>query len=88
MLSEQLFEYERLVCLLLRLIRRRGNAYYDHTTQERNMADFVCRISIYLLNSLACQVEGLHKRLVGDLGAVEVSIFLERNELPTWFINA
>ncbi len=36
--------------------------------------DFVRRIAIYLLNSLACQVDGKFKQLVGDLGAIEVSL--------------
>ena len=68
--SFQLFEYKRLVGILLKLIRQRGSAEADSI--HRPMSDFVCRISIYLLNSLACQVEGIHKKIVGDLGAVEV----------------
>ena len=60
----QLFEYRRLVQLLLRLIKGRGDG-----------DDFVRRIAIYLLNSLACQVDGEQKELVGDLGAIEVSHF-------------
>lgn len=48
--------------LLLRLIKGRGDG-----------DDFVRRIAIYLLNSLACQVDGEQKELVGDLGAIEVS---------------
>lgn len=58
----QLFEYRRLVQLLLRLIRCRSDG-----------DDFVRHIAIYLLNSLACQVDGEQKELVGDLGAIEVS---------------
>lgn len=58
----QLFEYRRLVHLLLRLIEDREDG-----------DDFVRRIAIYLLNSLACQVDGEQKMLVGDLGAIEVS---------------
>lgn len=50
--------------LLLRLIKGRGDG-----------DDFVRRIAIYLLNSLACQVDGEQKELVGDLGAIEVSCF-------------
>ena len=37
--------------------------------------DFVRRIAMYLLNSLACQVDGHQKQLVGDLGAIVVSLF-------------
>lgn len=39
---------------------------------QPNNEDFNERIAIYLLNSLACQVEGEHKRLVGNLGAIHV----------------
>lgn len=35
---------------------------------------FVQRIAIYLLNSLACQVDGNQKLFLGDLGAIGVSI--------------
>ena len=34
---------------------------------------FVQRIAIYLLNSLACQVDGNQKLFLGDLGAISVS---------------
>jgi Zyg-11 family protein len=33
---------------------------------------FVQRIGIYLLNLLACQVDGVQKQLLGDLGAISV----------------
>lgn len=36
---------------------------------------FVQRIAIYLLNSLACLVDGRQKLFLGDLGAIGVSIF-------------
>jgi Zyg-11 protein homolog len=36
---------------------------------------FVQRIGIYLLNSLACQVDGTQKQLLGDLGAMDVINF-------------
>lgn len=36
---------------------------------------FVQRIAIYLLNSLACQVDGRQKLFLGDLGAITVSTF-------------
>lgn len=35
---------------------------------------FVQRIAIYLLNSLACQVDGNQKLFLGDLGAIGVSV--------------
>lgn len=36
---------------------------------------FVQRIGIYLLNSLACQVDGEQKIKLGELGAINVSIY-------------
>ncbi|KAK7074095.1 Protein zer-1 [Halocaridina rubra] len=67
-----LFEYRRLVQLLLRLIRGRGDGDGD---------EFVRRIAIYLLNSLACQVDGEQKELVGDLGAIETMLKLINDRL-------
>jgi Zyg-11 family protein len=40
---------------------------------DHNQDDFLRRIAIYLLNSLACQVDGKFKQLVGSLGAIEVN---------------
>ncbi|XP_042228378.1 protein zer-1 homolog isoform X2 [Homarus americanus] len=68
--QDVLFEYRRLVQLLLRLIRGRGDG-----------DDFVRRIAIYLLNSLACQVDGEQKELVGDLGAIETMLRLINDRL-------
>ncbi|XP_018016125.1 protein zer-1 homolog [Hyalella azteca] len=81
--QQVVFEYERLVSLLLVVIRHRGNVSNSTSNNERDMADFVCRISIYLLNSLACQVEGQHRQLVGDLGAVETMLCLISDKLKT-----
>ncbi|KAK9499321.1 hypothetical protein O3M35_002374 [Rhynocoris fuscipes] len=53
-----LFEYKRLVGILL------------HIVSEMEQEGFVQRIGIYLLNSLACQVDGTQKQLLGDLGAI------------------
>lgn len=58
----QLFEYERLVKILL------------HGVSDSEQEGFVQRIAIYLLNSLACQVDGRQKLFLGDLGAITVSI--------------
>ena len=57
----QFFQYRTVVALLLRIISVDG--------QE----DFIQRIGVYLLNSMACQVDGEEKKLVGDLGAINVS---------------
>ncbi|KAJ0183881.1 hypothetical protein K1T71_000304 [Dendrolimus kikuchii] len=56
--TDVLFEYERVVQILL-------NGVTD-VTQE----GFVQRIAIYLLNSLACQVDGKQKRFLGNHGAI------------------
>ncbi|XP_075228919.1 protein zer-1 homolog [Lycorma delicatula] len=56
--QDVLFEYERLVLMLL------------HIVSEMEQEGFVQRIGIYLLNSLACQVDGCQKQLLGDLGAI------------------
>ncbi|XP_046664113.1 protein zer-1 homolog [Homalodisca vitripennis] len=54
-----LFEYERLVLMLL------------HIVSNMEQEGFVQRIGIYLLNSLACQVDNYQKQLLGDLCAIE-----------------
>lgn len=61
--SFQLFEYERLVKILL------------HGVSDSEQEGFVQRIAIYLLNSLACLVDGRQKLFLGDLGAIGVSLF-------------
>ncbi|KAJ8927908.1 hypothetical protein NQ314_019538 [Rhamnusium bicolor] len=60
----QLFDYERLVNILLHSV--------DGMAQE----SFVQRIGIYLLNSLACQVDGHQKVRLGELGAIDKMIWL------------
>lgn len=57
----QLFEYERLVDVLL------------YSVHGMTSESFVQRIGIYLLNSLACQVDGHQKVRLGELGAINVS---------------
>uniref|UniRef100_A0A1B6E2J9 Protein zer-1 homolog n=1 Tax=Clastoptera arizonana TaxID=38151 RepID=A0A1B6E2J9_9HEMI len=64
-----LFEYERLVLMLL------------HVVSEMEQEGFVQRIGIYLLNSLACQVEGSQKQLLGDLGAIQRMLSLIEDRL-------
>ncbi|CAH1179540.1 unnamed protein product [Phaedon cochleariae] len=64
-----LFDYERLVNILLHSV--------DGMAQE----SFVQRIGIYLLNSLACQVDGDQKVKLGELGAIEKMIWLIRDRL-------
>jgi len=59
--QDVLFDYERLVKILLHIVS-------EHTSEENN---FIQRAGIFLLNSLACQVDGQQKMLVGSLGAIE-----------------
>ncbi|XP_048488430.1 protein zer-1 homolog [Plutella xylostella] len=56
--TDVLFEYERVVLILL------------NGVADVNQEGFVQRIAIYLLNSLACQVDGVQKRFLGDHGAI------------------
>ncbi|XP_064457407.1 protein zer-1 homolog [Ornithodoros turicata] len=62
--QDVLFDYERLVDILL------------HIVSQEDQDDFVQRIGIYLLNSLACQVDGMQKQLVGDKGAITIMLQL------------
>ena len=58
--SDVIFDYKRLVEILLHIVS-------DYSDEDR----FNQRAGIFLLNSLACQVDGQQKMLVGSLGAVE-----------------
>lgn len=69
--QDVLFDYERLVDILLYIVSQ-----YDQD-------EFVQRIGIYLLNSLACQVDGGQKRLVGDKGAIKIMLQLINGRLRT-----
>ncbi|CAK1554945.1 unnamed protein product [Leptosia nina] len=64
-----LYEYERIVQLLL-------------IVSETRHQWFVQRIAIYLLNALACQVEGRQKQFLGDKGAISkmLHVIAERLE--------
>ncbi|KAG8175428.1 hypothetical protein JTE90_002858 [Oedothorax gibbosus] len=56
------FDYERLASLLLLIVA------------QEEQDEFVQRIGVYLLNSLACQVDGIEKKLVGDQGAITIML--------------
>lgn len=58
------FDYERLVEILL------------HSVYGFQQESFVQRIGIYLLNSLACQVDGIQKVKLGELGAINKMLWL------------
>lgn len=52
-----------------------------HGVSDSEQEGFVQRIAIYLLNSLACQVDGRQKLFLGDLGAIAVSFFFIQSSL-------
>ncbi|XP_041986251.1 protein zer-1 homolog [Aricia agestis] len=64
-----LFEYERVVHILL------------NGVADVNQESFVQRIAIYLLNSLACQVDGTQKRFLGSNGAISKMLNLISDRL-------
>ncbi|RXG69704.1 Protein zer-1-like protein [Armadillidium vulgare] len=68
------FSYRRLVELLLKLVKL-------HIDNE----DFVRKVAMYLINSLACQVDGQQKELVGDLGAIETMLGIINDRLTQRF---
>lgn len=60
--QDVLFCYKRLISVLLRL------------NQDEGQEDFVQRITLYMINHLACQVDGEEKKMVGDLGAIKIML--------------
>ncbi|XP_041367990.1 protein zer-1 homolog [Gigantopelta aegis] len=64
-----MFCYKMVVKVLLQMLE------VDHRD------NFIHRIGIFLLNSLACQVDGKEKELVGDMGAIETMLFIIQNKL-------
>lgn len=64
--AEVIYEYTRLADILLHIV-----------TSEED--EFVQRLGIFLLNSLACQVDGDQKKIVGNLGAIEKMLHLIEN---------
>ncbi|KAJ3660871.1 hypothetical protein Zmor_005300 [Zophobas morio] len=67
--ADVLFDYERLVEILL------------HSVYGMAQESFVQRIGIYLLNSLACQIDGQQKVRLGELGAINKMIWLIADRL-------
>ena len=65
-------DYERLVRILLYIV-----ATHKHSTGNFN----VQAAAIRLFNSLACQVEGHRKLLIGDLGAIEQMLNIIQEKL-------
>lgn len=60
--NEVMFLYKDVVTVLLKMLRIPG------------LDEFLLRIGVLLLNSLACQVENEHKMMVGEMKAVETMI--------------
>ncbi|XP_073836119.1 protein zer-1 homolog isoform X2 [Musca autumnalis] len=67
--NDVLFEYERLIKILL------------HGVSKTEQEGFVQRIAIYLLNTLACQVDGRQKLFLGELGVVNTMLSLIKDRL-------
>lgn len=67
--NDVLFEYERLITILL------------HGVSKSEQEGFVQRIAIYLLNTLACQVDGRQKLFLGELGVVSTMLSLIKDRL-------
>ncbi|CAH1786643.1 unnamed protein product [Owenia fusiformis] len=67
--QDVIYEYPRVIKVLLNMI------------SPPDQEEFVQRIGIHLLNSLACQVDGKEKQLVGDYGAIETMLETVRNRL-------
>lgn len=71
--TSKVFDYERVVKILLFIVA-------EHSIEENS---FVQRAGIYLLNSLACQVDGQQKLLLGSLGAMEKMLGLIRERVSS-----
>ncbi|XP_012281887.1 protein zer-1 homolog isoform X2 [Orussus abietinus] len=69
--QDVMWNYEALVKVLL------------HSVKNAEPEGFVQRIGIYLLNSLACQVDGKEKRLLGKLGCVKAMLQLVEYRLDS-----
>lgn len=71
--QDVIFDYERLVRLLLFIVS-------EHNGE---VGSFVQRAGICLLNTLACQVDGQQKLLVGNLGAMEKMLDLIKDRVQS-----
>ncbi|XP_015608501.1 protein zer-1 homolog isoform X2 [Cephus cinctus] len=69
--QDVMWNYEALVKVLL------------YSARHAEPEGFVQRIGIYLLNSLACQVDGREKRLLGELGCVGTMLKLVEYRLES-----
>ncbi|XP_026472169.1 protein zer-1 homolog [Ctenocephalides felis] len=67
--QDVLFQYEKLVKILL------------HGVSDSDQGGFVQRIAIYLLNSLACQVDNKQKQCLGDMGAISKMLWIIKNRI-------
>lgn len=72
--QDLIHDYSRVVSLLLRLIEK---------PEPRDGEPFIQRVSLNLLNSLACQVDNAEKLMVGELGTFEVMLNLIRKKLDS-----
>ena len=75
--NDMIFEYERLVIILIDTI----------IAMERD--SFIQRIGIYLLNSLACQVDTSQKARLGELGVIQVcNYWISNCNLVVFYFHA
>lgn len=70
--QDVIFDYKRLVSILLKMV-----------SPSQGQDDFIQRIGIYLLNSLACQVDGKEKQMVGSLGAMQTMLAIIQQKLSS-----
>ncbi|XP_063424682.1 protein zer-1 homolog [Mytilus trossulus] len=61
--------YRRMISTLLNL------------NHEDGQEEFIQRITLYMINHLACQVDGEEKKVVGDLGAIQIMLDTIQNRL-------
>ncbi|KAK3607228.1 hypothetical protein CHS0354_031725 [Potamilus streckersoni] len=71
--KDVMYCYDRLVKVLVNMLKVEMRQEYGD--------DFIPRIGIFLLNSLACQVDGKHKEAVGNLGVVEMMCKIIKHKL-------
>ncbi|CAG2104960.1 unnamed protein product [Medioppia subpectinata] len=75
--TDVIFEYSRLVEILLHIVTNDEDDFIQRLVITLTVPVlYVLCIGIYLLNTLACQVDGDQKTIVGDLGAIDKMLSL------------
>ena len=73
----QHYDYERLVKALFCAVS------FDYYTQVRDEPSFVLQAGITLLNTVACNVDGRQKLILGNMGVIEKMLELIKFRLNT-----